>query len=101
MAAMRRPGLAPRRFWIALRLTARERSGLTSGGALGGFQLLAQPFQLVFQPLLLFLQTLGLLLETLGLLPGLVALPPRTTQFHCEFANAPDRIEILEKQIIF
>jgi hypothetical protein len=50
--------------------------------------------------LVLFLEPLDFLLSVLGLFPSLVSLPPRTAQFLREFPNTPDRIEILEKQII-
>ena len=93
VAAVRCAGLAAGRLGIALWLAAREGRGLTLSGVLRGFQFLAQPFQLVFQPLVL-------LLQLLGFLPSSVTLLPRATQFLCQFANPPDRIEILKEQII-
>ncbi|HEY7679101.1 MAG TPA: hypothetical protein VIC04_01190 [Terriglobia bacterium] len=93
MRAMVGPRLTPWAFRVTLGLAAGEGSGLAPSGALRGFQFLPQP-------LVLFLEPLQFLSQALGFIPGLVALPPSTTQFLREFPNAPDRIEMLEKQII-
>jgi hypothetical protein len=106
---------------IRFPLPAGERSGLPFSGTLRCFQILAQPLVLFAQPLplipqalalfleplnlflqmlILFFKPLVLFLELLVLLPGLLSLPPRTAQFLRKFPNTPDRIEILEKQII-
>ena len=97
---MRRPRLTPGRLGIRFRLPAGEGSGLALGGTLRRFQILAQPLVLFLQPLILLLQPLVLFFELLVLLPGLLSLSPRTAQFLRKFSHTPDRIEILEKQII-
>ena len=57
--AMGRTRLASGTFRMALGLTTGERRGLAAGGALRGFQFLAQPLVFLFEPLFLFLQLLN------------------------------------------
>jgi hypothetical protein len=104
-------------FW----LPAGEGSGLALGRTLRRLQILAQPLVLFAKPLpliaqalalfleplnlflqllILFFKPLFLFLELLVLLPGLLSLPPRMAQFLRKLSHTPDRIEILEKQII-
>ena len=56
MWAMGRTRLPAGAFGLTLGFSARERSGLAAGGALCGFQFLAQPLILLFEPLILFFQ---------------------------------------------
>jgi len=51
--AMGRTRLASWTLRMALGLTTGERSGLAAGGALCGFQFLAQPLVFLFEPLIL------------------------------------------------
>ena len=93
MWAMGRTRLASGPFGRTLRYSAGERSGLTAGGALCGFQFLAQPLILLFQPLPFFLQSHVVVRQLLVASASLVAFLLRPAQFLRQFSDAADRIE--------
>jgi hypothetical protein len=79
--AMGRTRLPSGAFGVTLGFSAGERGGLTSGGALCGFQFPAQPLIFLFQPLAFFLLSHVVVHQLLVASADLVALFPRPPKF--------------------